>query len=84
MKVDRVILVSNNNRMYSDFWNNLSYTYKIKFGIQPTLVFFGTESEKEILGLSENYGNIIYEKKNRRYCGLAIYMGIVLFHKILF
>ena len=63
MKVDRVILVSNNNRMYSDFWNNLSYTYKIKFGIQPTLVFFGTESEKEILGLSENYGNIIYEKK---------------------
>ena len=63
MKVNRVILVSNNNRLYSDFWNKLSFTYKEKFGVNPTLVFFGSKEEIKLLNLSEKYGNIILEKK---------------------
>ena len=45
MKVDRVILVSDNNSLYYSFWDNLSKTYKEKFNINPTLIFFGTKKE---------------------------------------
>jgi hypothetical protein len=41
MKIDRVILVSDNNPLYYEFWTDLSFTYKEKFGIKPTLIFFG-------------------------------------------
>ena len=63
MLVNRVILVSNNNPTYYQFWNNLSYTYKVKFGIEPTLVFFGQQNEITSLGLSEKYGKIIVQEK---------------------
>jgi len=63
MRVNRVILVSNNNPLYLDYWNNLSYTYKEKFGITPTLVFFGDESDIERFGVSDKYGEIIIQKK---------------------
>jgi len=62
MKIDRVILVSNNNPLYYEFWNKLSYTYKEKFNINPTLIFFGDEDEPEKLNLSTEFGNIIVEK----------------------
>lgn len=58
MKLERVLLVSDNNPMYYDFWNNLSYTYKEKFGISPTLIFFGTSDELKRANLSEKYGEI--------------------------
>ena len=63
MKVDRVILVTNNNPLYYDFWNNISYTYKVKFGITPTLVFFGKKEELDLLNLSTEYGNILTQDK---------------------
>jgi UDP-2-acetamido-3-amino-2,3-dideoxy-glucuronate N-acetyltransferase len=63
MKVNRVILASDNNPLYYSFWNNLSKTYKEKFNINPTLVFFGTEEELKTANLSEEYGNIFLEKK---------------------
>jgi hypothetical protein len=63
MKIDRVILVTNNNPLYYDFWNNLSYTYKEKFGITPTLIFFGEEDELKNANLSTEYGEILIEKK---------------------
>lgn len=62
MKIDRVILTTNTDRAYYEFWNNLSFTYKTKFGIQPTLIFFGTECEFKELGLSDEYGDIFFEK----------------------
>jgi hypothetical protein len=62
MKVNRVILVTNNNPLYYEFWNKLSYTYKEKFGINPTLVFFGKEDEVRSLNLSEEYGEIIVQE----------------------
>jgi ribulose-5-phosphate 4-epimerase/fuculose-1-phosphate aldolase len=63
MKIDRVILVTNNNPLYYDFWNNLSFTYKEKFGITPTLVFFGEKEELDSTNLSREYGEIILQKK---------------------
>jgi hypothetical protein len=63
MKVERVILVSNNNPLYYDFWNNLSKTYKEKFNINPTLIFFGSEEDVKSANLSEEFGNIILEKE---------------------
>jgi hypothetical protein len=62
MKVERVILATNNNPLYYDFWNNLSFTYKKKFGVEPTLIFFGTEEELETLNLSKEHGTIIVQK----------------------
>ena len=63
MKVDRVILASNNNPLYYEFWNNISKTYKEKFGIHPTLIFFGGESDLKNANLSEEFGNIILQKE---------------------
>jgi hypothetical protein len=62
MKIDRVILTSNTDKTYYEFWNQLSYTYKEKFGITPTLVFFGTEEEFTNLGLSKKYGDVFFEQ----------------------
>jgi hypothetical protein len=61
MKIDRAILISDNNPLYYSFWNNLSKTYKEKFNINPTLIFFGTQEELETANLSTKYGNIIIE-----------------------
>jgi len=63
MKVDRVILSSNNNPLYYEFWNNISKTYKEKFGVHPTLIFFGSESDLSNANLSEEFGNIILQKE---------------------
>jgi hypothetical protein len=45
------------------FWNNLSKTYKEKFNISPTLIFFGSEDDLKSANLSEDFGNIILEKE---------------------
>ena len=63
MKIDRVILVADNNPMYYNFWENLSYTYKEKFGIIPTLIFFGSENELSSLNLSKKHGEILIQEK---------------------
>lgn len=59
MKIDRVILTSNFNSLYYDFWNPISKIYKEKFDIIPTLIFLGTQEELEIANLSTEYGEII-------------------------
>jgi hypothetical protein len=61
MNINRVLLVSDNNSLYYDFWNNISYTYSEKFGITPTLIFFGTFSEFKKTNLSDKYGEIKLE-----------------------
>ena len=67
MKIDRVILSSNNNPLYYHFWNGLSKVYFEKFNIIPTLIWFGTEQEKKDAWLSEEYGQIILAKENTSY-----------------
>lgn len=53
--VDRCILVLNNNPMYIDFWNYSSKFWKTKYGIIPTLFFYGDQVPKE---LSKEFGEI--------------------------
>jgi hypothetical protein len=67
MKIDRVILTSNNNENYYHFWNIVSKIYKINFNITPTLIWFGNEEEIETLGLSKEYGDIICQKPHEEY-----------------
>lgn len=67
MKVERVVLTTNNNPTYYQFWNPLSKVYKTKLGIEPTLVFFGTEDEISELGLSNEYGEIFAIKPSSKY-----------------
>ena len=43
MKIDRVLLASNNNKLYYEFWNHASKVYHEKFGLKPTLIWVGTE-----------------------------------------
>jgi hypothetical protein len=62
MKIDRVLLSTNKDPMYYGFWNNLSFTYKEKFGITPTLIFFGTENDVNSIGLSREFGEILCQE----------------------
>ena len=58
MKIDRVILSSNDNPKYLEFWDLVSEAW-IKIGkIKPTLFVM---SDKD-LGLSTKYGEVIYQK----------------------
>ena len=61
MKINRVILSSNANPTYADFWNPLSKVYAEKFGISPTLVWMGTEVEAKEFNISDEYGEVIYQ-----------------------
>ena len=61
MKINRVILSSNANPTYADFWNPLSKVYSEKFGISPTLVWMGTEEEAKEFNISDEYGEVIYQ-----------------------
>jgi hypothetical protein len=59
MKINRVILVTDANPMYVDFWNPISKVYRDKFGWEPTLVFLGSREQAAELGmLSISYGLI--------------------------
>ena len=61
MKIDRVILSTNNNPIYYEFWNPLSKLYLDNFGIKPTLIFLGDKNEISSLKLSDEYGEIIHQ-----------------------
>jgi hypothetical protein len=67
MKIDRVILACNNNKTYYGFWNPLSKIYKEKFNINPTLIWVGTEEEKNECNISDEYGDIIIVSPNKKY-----------------
>jgi len=45
MKIDRVILATNNNPIYSKQWNIVAPIWKNIFNINPTLVFYGSEND---------------------------------------
>jgi hypothetical protein len=84
MKIDRVLLSSNNNKTYCEFWNPLSKVYKEKFNIKPTLIWVGTEEEKNDQGISSEYGDIIIVEPNTKYpigaqCTWATYWATQLF-----
>lgn len=67
MKIDRVILSSNFNPVYYDFWNPLSKVYAEKFGIKPTLFWLGTEEEADQAGISNEYGDVYFINPHPNY-----------------
>lgn len=67
MKIDRVILSSNNNPLYFNFWNGLSKVYFEKFNIIPTLIWFGSEQEFKDNNLSTEFGEVVFAKGNDKY-----------------
>jgi len=84
MEIKRVILASNNNKLYYEFWNHVSKVYSEKFNITPVLIWVGTESEKNNLGISDEYGEVIVTNPNTNYpinsqCTFAPYWGTQFF-----
>lgn len=67
MKIDRVILTSNSHPNYYHFWNIVSKIYKENLNITPTLIWFGDESKFNELGLSREYGDVIFQKPHPNY-----------------
>jgi len=57
MEIDRVILSSNDNRDYLEFWNIVSEAWSENVGIRPTLFVIGNED----LNLSTKYGDVYYQ-----------------------
>lgn len=84
MKIDRVLLASNNNKLYYEFWNPISKVYYEKFNLKPTLVWVGAELEKKFCGISEQYGETVIAQPNKKYpintqCTLATYWATQFF-----
>lgn len=67
MRVNRVIMSSDPNPLYCDFWNPLSKVYAEKFGITPTLAWLGTKEQAEVCGISDKYGEIVYVETHAGY-----------------
>lgn len=60
MKIDRVLLSSDDNPMYFDFWEPISRVWNEKFGIIPTLLYFGNGNP------SEKYGEVVrFDSKSK-------------------
>ena len=59
MKVERIIVSSNNNATYYPFWNIISEVYSKNFGIKSTLMWHGLESDISNYDISDKYGDII-------------------------
>lgn len=55
MKIDLVIHSSDSNPYYLDFWPLVSKVWKLRFNIEPLLVFIGDESTP----IDETYGKVI-------------------------
>ena len=59
MKIDKVVLGSDDNPFYLDFWPIVSRIWRLKFGIEPILYLFTDNTKLEI---SEEYGKVYYNK----------------------
>lgn len=55
MKIDKVILSSDDNATYLDFWPIVSRIWRLKFNIEPVLLYFGDNASN----ISSEYGDII-------------------------
>lgn len=53
MEIQKVIHSSNDEPLYLDFWESVSKIWKLKFGIEPILLYFGDKK------ISEQYGTVI-------------------------
>ena len=58
MKIDLVIHSSDSNPFYLDFWPLVSRVWKLRFNVEPLLVFIGDETTP----IDETYGKVIRMK----------------------
>ena len=58
MKIDKVIMSCNDNPFYHEYWPIISKVWKIKFEIEPVLVFIGDASK-----MTQEFGTVIGVKK---------------------
>ena len=59
MKPTKAIVATDNNPIYYPFWNTVSkFWYKV-IGIEPVLVYVGTENPT-VMNLSDKYGEIVH------------------------
>ena len=59
MKINRAIFCLNDNPLYVGFWNAFSRVWKLKYDIQPTLIYVGDSEEIQYNELSDEYGDIV-------------------------
>lgn len=59
MKIDRVILTLNNNKMYTPSWNIVAPIWENIFNIKPTLIFNGTQEEFDSNNFDLSFGDYI-------------------------
>lgn len=59
MRVNRVVITLTPNPIYVPYWNVISRVWHTKFGITPTLVFNGDQSELDSCALSTAHGEIM-------------------------
>jgi hypothetical protein len=60
MKIEKVIVSTNSNPLYFDFWDMLSYIWKKKMGIDPVLVYIDKNPDEA--NISEKWGEVIRVK----------------------
>lgn len=58
MKIVKAIVSSDSNPTYLDFWDIISKMWKLKFGIEPVLLYFGDN----VGDISSKYGEVIHMK----------------------
>lgn len=59
MKIDKVILSSDCNPFYLDFWYSISKVWKLRFNIHPVLFLIHNNPKIKI---NEKYGEVIYQQ----------------------
>ena len=58
MKIDKVVVSSDCNPFYLDFWNSVSKVWKLRFNIHPVLFLIHNDSNVKV---NEEYGEVIYQ-----------------------
>lgn len=58
LHVNRVIFALTPNPLYVPYWSVISRVWHRKFGVTPTLIFNGSQSELDACGLSTEHGEI--------------------------
>lgn len=61
MKIDKVLVSSDDNPLYLDFWASCSRTWKDKMGIEPVLLYFGNQSP------TEQHGKVVRIEPSKKY-----------------
>lgn len=67
MKIDRVLIALNNNKVYTRYWNIVAPVWKEEFGIEPTMIFIGTEEEFDSNGFDARFEMLRFDLPSDRW-----------------